>query len=193
MGLVISIARFQGWSWSLAWGAGFVFFTFVQCLIWSFAALFYIFAYRRIVIGVAPRSEKASNVTLFLPSASNPNKTSILNLPANNLQIMQFSQAVIEGPISESKLIGPSKSFSNRSQWIKLRDYLVERGMLTWRNLNDPSKGVNITPELSDMCSRYLIDGPHNPGGGQVIDVDSEDVFTSPNKTYQESPMPRRP
>lgn len=172
MFFTIAIVKFYAWPWSAAWPVGFIIFTFTQVSIWVFAVTRWMIAYNRIVRGVSPQLETKDvpNVTVYLPARDNPNQVKVLDLPATSIQIAQLSQAVLAGPISESKLIGPSKTFNKRSDWLLVRDALIKRGLLTWRSENDTTKGVNITAEFKDMCERYITEQSPHPGG-EIVEI----------------------
>lgn len=69
----------------------------------------------------------------------------LIDLPISQEKIVTFASSIIAGaPISESSWTGAGALFSKR-EFHMLRDELIKRGMLAWRNTGAPACGLSLT------------------------------------------------
>lgn len=73
-------------------------------------------------------------------------KVDIIDLPASKDQLISLADGLLTGStFSEAAWTGQGSIFS-RSQFARLRDELVRRGLLSWNNPNTPARGLSLTP-----------------------------------------------
>lgn len=69
----------------------------------------------------------------------------LIDLPISQDKIVTFASSVVAGaPISESSWTGAGALFSKR-EFHQLRNELIKRGMLEWRNNGAPACGLSLT------------------------------------------------
>jgi hypothetical protein len=80
----------------------------------------------------------------------------IFNLPASQEQLTALARAVLAGAsLNELSFSGPGAIFT-RSGWRKLRDELLRRNLLAYRNPQTPQLGCVVT-RTGEAVFRYLV------------------------------------
>lgn len=79
-----------------------------------------------------------------------------LDVPGDARRFRQFACAVLNGkPVSQSGWTGNGGLYTRR-EFIALRDELLKRGWLVWRNPHAPAQGVTLTAKgrraLEEVC-----------------------------------------
>lgn len=86
---------------------------------------------------------------------------SYLNLPCEPAQLRQLASGVVEGvPLAEGVWCGSGKPFS-RSQFHQLRTELVRRGWCSWRNVNAPAQGLQVS-HVGRRVFSFLAEGRYH-------------------------------
>lgn len=82
-------------------------------------------------------------------------QTSLIDLPVSQEQLIALADGLLSGSsFSESSWCGSGAPFS-KSEFIRLRDEMLKRNLLTWRNPRAPAVGLMLTPG-GKACMRYL-------------------------------------
>jgi hypothetical protein len=73
--------------------------------------------------------------------------TLIYSLPASQEQLTALSRAILSGAsLNELSFSGPGAIFT-RAGWRQLRDELIRRNLLAWRNPSAPGQGCVVTAQ----------------------------------------------
>ena len=87
-----------------------------------------------------------------------------LDLPVTHEQLRLLASGVQSGSsLSENAWCGSNRPFT-KSQFHQLRDELLKRGWLTWRNQSAPAQGVEVT-NVGRRVFSYLAEGNYLPAG----------------------------
>lgn len=89
-----------------------------------------------------------------------------LNLPATHEQLRLLASGVVSGgSLSENAWCGSNRPFT-KSQFQDLRQALLERGWLQWRNQNAPAQGVEVT-HVGRRVFAFLAENNYLPAGSE--------------------------
>lgn len=74
-----------------------------------------------------------------------PNRTQFIELPCSEDQLVELAKGVLQRgvPLSEGVWCGRMKPFS-KAQFHHLRDEMLKRGLVAWRNEGAPAQGVEV-------------------------------------------------
>jgi hypothetical protein len=147
------VAGLAGWSRPWAWGLGS--WAVVQACTWSALLWRWLDLTKPLerVIGLDldndgyigdPEELPPPNVRIELVSPDK-RQTVISHLPCTQAQLVTLSTGLLAGqPFSESEWTGAGRPFSRR-EFRDLREEMLKRGMLAWRNEQAPSQGMIFT------------------------------------------------
>lgn len=112
------------------------------------------------LIGGYPEPAERQSVRVEL-SHDNGRRVEFIELPVSTEKLSEFAAGVLDGRgLTESAWIGSGGIFT-RAEFVRLRDELVRRGLLTWCNPHERSRGTELT-HAGTAAFRYLAE-LHSP------------------------------
>lgn len=112
---------------------------------------------------IEPAEHQSSSVSIRLFEEQNTYwRGDFLELPATHQQLRVLASGVVSGSsLAENAWCGANKPFS-KAQFQELRQALLERGWLQWRNQNAPAQGLELT-HVGRRVFSYLAEYNHLP------------------------------
>lgn len=104
----------------------------------------------------AIETEDIEPETVRIELVENEGRTvKFIDLPITQEQLARLAVGLLNGrPMSEASWTGGGNLFS-RSEFARLRDTMLERGMLVWNSPNAKARGVSLT-HAGMACMRYF-------------------------------------
>lgn len=119
-------------------------------------------------VQVIEPAEHQSSVSIRLFEEQNTYwRGDFLELPATHQQLRLLASGVVSGSsLAENAWCGANKPFS-KAQFQELRQALLERGWLQWRNQKAPAQGCEVT-HVGRRVFSYLAEHNHLPAGTET-------------------------
>lgn len=116
-------------------------------------------------------TRKETTVKLHLAS-DNGRRLQFADLPVSHDLLREFAQGVLDGAsLTEARWCGNGRPFSSRSEFVALRDELIQRRLAAWNNPTCTARGWGLT--RSGLAAFRYLSEPPTPTNGKEAKIRS--------------------
>jgi len=155
--------------WPRAWEVGALSFALSQLAIWTWSVLrwnSWVHQLEKLIgldlnrNGVIGYPREPLRIELIEDTGR---KVTFIDLPGTDEQLAELANGLLQGaPFSEGQWTGAGRPFS-RAEFLALRDEMLDRGLITWNNINAHAQGMQLTRPGSAVMRQLLLMGSRMP------------------------------